>query len=332
MRYPVQPRAAVPPLQMSSAPTDQPSVSVVVPTLNAEPFLPDLMSALSVQQPAPPREIIIIDSESTDDTRSIAGSFPGVRVETIADFSHGRARNLGARLAQTDIVVFMSQDAAPADESWLAGLVDPMADPNVVATFSRQVPRNDASPMERHFLATHFPADRAVYAKRNGQKHLMFQRGFFLSNVSSAVRCSEAREHPFDESLIMSEDQQFARDVLMAGHAVVYAPGSIVIHSHHYSFGGAAGRYFDSVYSLTKIFPKHSLSYSVAMGVRYLRGEAWMMLRKHPMQIPRYFWYVVAKTTGTFLGHFAEKLPRSLARGISVHPEHWTNKTSAGGT
>ena len=46
----------------------------------------------------------------------------------IADFSHGRARNLGAREAKGEIVVLLTQDAVPADRAWLARLLEPFAD------------------------------------------------------------------------------------------------------------------------------------------------------------------------------------------------------------
>ena len=299
------------------------TVSVVIPTLNAEAWLPDLLKALGKQKPLPPDEVIIIDSESTDSTRHVANGFPKTRVETITNFSHGRARNMGVRLAQGEFIVLMSQDAVPLDEYWLCNLLDTFANPHVAAAFSRQVPRDGASPMEEFFLATHFPSSDTIYTQRKGHESLMFQRDVFFSNVSSAIRRSVALQHPFDESLIMSEDQQFARDVILAKHVVAYNPRSIVTHSHNYTFRSAVGRYFDSVYSLRQIFPRHSLVVSCKMGLYYLSREAVEIVRNHPSQAPRYAMYVAAKSLGTLLGHIAERIPSELAARISLHPRYW---------
>jgi rhamnosyltransferase len=130
-------------------------------------------------------------------------------------------------------------------------------------------------------------------------------------------------KHPFDPRLIMSEDQQFARDIIQAGFAIAYAPDSVVIHSHNYTCLQAFRRYFDSVYSLTQIFPRHDLKASVGMGTHYLRQEVWMMLH-HPSWLFHYTGYVFAKTLGTILGHFADKLPLWILKRVSLHAYYWT--------
>ncbi|MDP2991389.1 MAG: glycosyltransferase, partial [Kiritimatiellota bacterium] len=86
-------------------------ISVVIPVLNAASTLPALLEALAGQYPSPPDEIVLVDSLSTDDTRRIALAQANVRVVPLARFSHGRARNLGAREATGEIIVLMTQDA-----------------------------------------------------------------------------------------------------------------------------------------------------------------------------------------------------------------------------
>jgi rhamnosyltransferase len=298
------------------------SISVVIPVLNAGKYLPTLLPAILGQKPVAPGEIILVDSMSKDETREVAARFPEVRVVPIEKFSHGGARNLGAREARGEIVVLMTQDALPQDETWLAKLLAPMSDPKVAATYSRQVPYPDASPMERYFLHTHFPPGPAVKREKQGDETLHLGNVFF-SNVAAALRRDLLLKFPFDETLIMSEDQQVSRDLLHAGYSVVYAPDSIVTHSHNYSLGTVFRRYFDSVYSLTVIFKEHDMGTSASMGFRYLGQEAWHMLSRHPLWLPYYFCYTVMKTTGTLAGHFAEKLPRGMVKKLSMHAYHW---------
>ena len=300
----------------------QRDASVVIPVLNAARYLPALLEAFRTQKPAPPREVILVDSHSTDDTRDMAATRAGVRIVPIGQFSHGRARNLGAREAGGDIVVLMTQDALPRDDHWLAKLLEPFADGQVAAVFSRQLPRADAHPMERFFLETHFPPGPPVRRQKKPGAPLTFPDVFF-SNVSAAVRRDVLLRHPFDETLIMSEDQQFARDILNAGYATLYQPESVVYHSHAYTLREVFKRYFDSVHSLTVIFPKHGLGSSASIGVPYLMREMRHMVVRHPRRIPYYFLYTVAKTAGTVMGHFAPVLPRFLLRRLSLHSYHW---------
>lgn len=299
-----------------------PSVSVVIPTRNAAPFLPRLLEALFSQEPAAPAEVVLVDSLSTDATCEAALSDARVRVVPIADFSHGRARNLGAREAQGEIVVLLTQDAEPADRRWLSALLAPFSDPQVVAAYSRQVPKDDANPMERFFLENRFPPGPAVRRVRTGERPLSLEDVFF-SNVSAAIRRETLLRYPFDEALIMSEDQQFSRDVIAAGYAVCYQPESVVRHSHNYSLAVCFRRYFDSVYSLTTIFPGHKLGKTASIGSRYLVSEVRTMLIKYPLWFPYYCVYNLSKIGGSLAAHVAEVLPRRLSRAMSLHRYYW---------
>lgn len=314
-------------MSATAAPAGQ-RVSVVIPVLNAGPYLKALLKALLAQRPEPPGEIILVDSNSADNTRDIAAAFPSVRVLPISDFSHGRARNMGAREAKGDIIALMTQDALPRDSSWLSALLEPFADPAVGAAYSRQTPRPDAPLTEIFFLGYHFPDGPAIRREKKGAEQLSFQTVFF-SNVSAAIRRGLLLRFPFDENLIMSEDQQFSRDIMNAGFAVVYQPKSVVIHSHNYSLKTVFRRYFDSVYSLTVIFRDHGIGTSAAIGLRYLRKEFAWMLTRHPLRLPYYALYVTAKASGTAAGHFAEKMPDWLLRRLSLHSYHWRRKSAA---
>jgi rhamnosyltransferase len=306
----------------ANLPSPAPRVSVVIPVLNAAAYLPALLAALFAQQPAAPHEVILVDSLSTDNTREIGRAHDKVRIVPIPRFSHGAARNLGAREAEGEIVVLLTQDALPRDQAWLAALLRHFADPKIGAVYSRQIPRPDAPPTEKFFLNYHFPADQPRRRIKSADRPLTLPDVFF-SNVSAAVRRSLLLQYPFDETLIMSEDQQFARDLIAAGYAIVYEPESAVIHSHRYSLVTAFRRYFDSVYSLTVIFPRHDMKTSAAMGGSYLKKELAFILKNYPRYFPYYCLYTLAKTGGTVAGHFAPHLPRFLLRRLSLHSYHW---------
>jgi rhamnosyltransferase len=74
------------------------------------------------------------------------------------------------------------------------------------------------------------------------------------------------------------------------------------------------------------IFPRHGLDTSASMGLEYLAKEAGHIARHHPLTLPRYVLYTAMKTLGTIAGHFAERLPRRLARQLSLHRYHWAER------
>jgi rhamnosyltransferase len=298
------------------------SVSVIIPVFNAAEYLPPLFAALAGQQPAAPAEIILIDSASTDATRALAAQSPLARVIPIADFSHGRARNLGAQAARGEILVFLSQDALPADAHWLAALLAPFADDQVAAVYSRQVPRSKTKPMELFFLEERFPDGQPEFRRKREGETLTLERVFF-SNVSAAIRRAVLLRYPFDETLVMSEDQKLVKTIMEAGGTIVYQPRSVALHSHNYSLADTFRRYFDSVYAFRQIFPQHTFGASSSVGLRYIRRETGFICRRFPLWLPYYALYNCAKAAATFAAHRADKMPRRWARRCSLQKYFW---------
>jgi rhamnosyltransferase len=126
-------------------------VSVVVPTLNAGPEFEELLEKISIQEGDFEREVIVVDSGSTDGTVELARRY-GARVHQIRkeEFNHGATRNLGVSLARGEYVALTVQDAVPLDERWLGAMVENFErDERVAGVYSRQIPRPDASPLTR---------------------------------------------------------------------------------------------------------------------------------------------------------------------------------------
>src|ERR1700679_318967 len=90
------------------------NASIVIPVRNAMQFADQQVQAIA-RQSLVPQQIIIIDSESTDgspDTYRKAGC----NVVTIqkSTFNHGATRNLGWKMCESDIIIFLTHDSIPA--------------------------------------------------------------------------------------------------------------------------------------------------------------------------------------------------------------------------
>lgn len=298
--------------------------SIVIPTLNAGRYLPALFQAFDAQPEAVETEIVLVDSASDDDTATLAEAHPRTRLIPISrvSFTHGYSRNMGVQAATGDVIIFLSQDALPIGADWQAGLLAPFAAPATGAAFCRQIPYPDTNPIEQTFIAYWFPGETRITRGTITQPRELRFLDVFFSNVCSAARRDLLIDHPFDEHIIMSEDQQFARDILRAGHDLVYTAESVVRHSHTYSLKQIFQRYFDSAYSLTAIFD-HTMGESVKAGRGYLPHEFRTIVTRYPTWIPYYVLYFLAKGSGVFAGHLAPYLPRRLARACSMHKRFW---------
>ena len=84
-------------------------VSVVVPTLNEEEHIGDLLSDLAAQTRRP-EEVIVVDGNSSDGTIGVVETFPEIEL-LVNSPSVSQQRNLGGRKARGDLLVFLDADA-----------------------------------------------------------------------------------------------------------------------------------------------------------------------------------------------------------------------------
>lgn len=211
------------------------SISVVIPTLNAESSLDALLSALE-SQGKKPDEILVIDSSSTDQTVQIAKRHPAVRTMVIpqAQFNHGGTRDLGVQNTQGDLIVFMTQDAVPASDRLLEKLTEPLAEEKTVAAYARQLPKAEASAREKLVRAFNYPSQSERHTLADLPEKGI--KTFFLSDVCAAYRRKEYLElGGFEQDVTTNEDMFYAARAIRAGYAIAYAAEAEVYHSHDFS-------------------------------------------------------------------------------------------------
>jgi len=277
---------------------------------------------ITVQDVSDTVEIVVVDSGSSDNSVEIARSH-GASVYEIpaASFTHGGSRNYGAARAGGDILVFISQDAAPIANDWLAQLVAPLHEDEALAgVYGRQLAHEGARPTEVYFLDFLYgPTWRRQEIDHGGQLSMDVT---LFSNVNSAVRRSAWEAMPFAEDIVMSEDQEWSRRALQAGYALEYRPEAAVRHSHNYTLWSAFQRFFDSGVSSRRAYlPQNAESGRVLrrQAVSYLRGEfVWLWRTNQAAWIPYAVVYEAAKALGLVLGIYYTRLPAWLSRRLSA--------------
>ncbi len=209
-----------------------PSVCVLMRTKNSETTLGQALVGLFGQR-APGFELVVVDSGSTDATRSIAAQFPA-RLACIEASAYLPGRVLNRAIAETraEIIVFQNSDVVPLDSEALARLLSAFDDPLVDAAFARQLPRPEAEGWVRRDYASAFPA--------NG----MAPDWMPYSLPFAAMRRSAWQKRPFYERAWGSEDAEWGHAAKRAGKTIRYVSEARVMHSHNYTLSELYGRRF----------------------------------------------------------------------------------------
>jgi rhamnosyltransferase len=297
-------------------------ISVIIPTHNAEPYIHDLLKSLREQ--TADCEIVVIDSSSRDNTVRIADSYNvKTRIIVKGQFDHGGTRNLAVREARGDIIVFLTQDAIPANEYFLERLIKPLADPQIAATYGRQIPRVNAKPTEKFTRSFNYP-DTPLLKDMNSISKLGIKT-FFFSNVCSAIRKTQFEKlRGFREKVIMNEDMLFAGNLIKSGYKIAYVPEAVVIHSHNYSWVMQFKRYFD-----IGVFLKNNsreLHYTKAdnVGVEFLKEEIFHLYRNGDyIWLPYVLGEAISKYIGYKIGQRFSLIPNRMRRKLSMHSSYW---------
>lgn len=110
------------------------SLSIVIPALNEEKYLGETLERvkeavkeLEGSSSCPMVQIIVVDNGSTDRTADVARSF-GAIVVPESERNIGKARNVGARAAEGEVVLFLDADTL-IPPALLSRIVEIMSDP-----------------------------------------------------------------------------------------------------------------------------------------------------------------------------------------------------------
>ena len=230
------------------------AVTVAIPVRNGGGLLGEVLESLTAQRVDRTVELLVADSGSTDGSAQLARRHGAEVIDVpVGQFSHGGTRNLLVRRASGSHVALLTQDAVPADDRWLARLLEGFevaADVGLV--FGRYRARPDATVMVRRELDEWFdslaPEVRGLPDLADGDG----TRSLFFTDANGCVARAAWEHVPFRE-VAYAEDQLLARDMLSAGYAKVYRPNAAVIHSHDYSPFDQLRRSFDEWRGLREV-------------------------------------------------------------------------------
>lgn len=300
------------------------TVTVIIPTYKPGASFRRLMKKLSIQT-YPIEKIIIMNTEQQYWKDALIQDVRQAEVHHItkAEFDHGKTRAMGAAMAKSDIFVYFTQDAVPADDLVVEHLVKAFQDESVGAAYGRQLPNLDCKFIEAYTRGFNYPKNSSV--KRKSDLPKLGIKTYFCSNVCSAYRKPVYEKMGgFITRTIFNEDMIMAAHMVQAGYGIAYQADAKVFHSHNYSYTQQFCRNFDLAVSQAdhpEIFADIS---SESEGIRLVKKTAaYLMQEKKPWLIPDLILASGFKFLGYKAGQNYKKLPKSLIRKFTMNPSYW---------
>ncbi len=310
--------------------TARADVALCIPTLNAGRWVERMVAAVRTQT-LQPRDFIVIDSSSTDGSPK-RWAAADARVVTIErdDFDHGGTRNRFLDLTDAAVLLFLTQDAVPADASAFDTLVAGLTErPETGLAYGRQLPHPGARPMARAHRAFNYPPTPAYRTDKDIAA--LGVRAAFSSNAFAAYRRAALDAvGRFPDPIVGSEDRFVAARLLQHGWAIAYVPEARVEHSHDDSYADNVRRYFDiGAFQSSQPWFEAYLGRPDREGRRLVEAQI-AALRRDGVTAARarVLSHAAASWVGFRLGRSHRRLPGAVAARLSTAPAYFRHRKS----
>ena len=302
------------------------TVDVIIPVSYPDEKLQKILDRLE-KQTHPVERIIVINTDEAGFPKNLRWP-ANMEVYHIApeEFDHGATRDMAARKSTADLMLFMTQDAVPADTHLVEYLAKAFDDPLVAAAYARQLAKKTDSAIERFTRNFNYPAESRV--KTQADIQALGIKTYFCSNSCAMYRKSTYEElGGFLPEAIFNEDMVYAAGALDAGYAVSYCADALVYHSHNYSGRQQFHRNFDLGVSQAEHPEIFEGVPSEGEGIRLVKRSLGYLIRTgHFWLIPQLIWQSGMKYAGYFLGKRYRKLPRKVVLACTMSPYYWNRK------
>ncbi len=300
------------------------TVDVIIPTYKPDDKFEKLIDMLE-QQSYPIERIIVMNTNEKLFHPQNIGKYNNIRIEHIEakDFDHGGTRDQAAKKSNSDIMIFMTQDAIPENQYLIEHLVQAFDLEEVGAAYARQLPEDNCSEIEKFTRSFNYPDIDSI--KSQADIDTLGIKTYFCSNVCAAYKKElYISLGGFIKHTIFNEDMIFAGRIIQSGMKIAYCANATVIHSHNYTNVQQLRRNFDLAVSQRD-------NPEVFYGIKSENEGKKLVIQtaKHCCQIGKP-WLIVElimksgfKYIGYKLGLAYDRLPMWLVRKLTMNKEYW---------
>jgi glycosyltransferase involved in cell wall biosynthesis len=216
-------------------------LSIIIPTLNEEEYLPLLLESIK-KQDFTDYEVIVADANSKDKTIEIAKNY-GCKI--ISGGLPAKGRNEGAKVAKSDLFLFIDADMFFPSSGFLTELIKEFKKRELEVAGFASYPVTDC------FTSNNIPKskriDRECYRIYNfwakiSQKILPYAGGVILAKKEIHQKIGG-----FDEEMKLAEDHTYARKAAKLGKFGFLSISPILISSRRFERDGRLKTYLKYV-------------------------------------------------------------------------------------
>src|SRR5881628_2275621 len=231
-----------------------PKISVVIPTKNRSALLAETIDRVESQTiPGDHYEVLVIDNASTDDTRAIleqkAGIYPNLKFDFQKKPGAAATRNVGIRLANSDLILFIDDDVQAEPALLQAHLDCHIQNPNSSVIGAVSMPWGDTPDPFLKYLRDHRILN--PYTPSKGPIDFSY---YHTGNVSTPLQAL-LDVGCFNENFRMygMEDIELGYRLEQAGCRMAFAPNARAVHYRFPSYHDFIGRSEPPGYSLGQL-------------------------------------------------------------------------------
>lgn len=302
------------------------SVDLIIPVYHPDKKFHQLLTMIDQQTKKPDRILLLHTIEVPEEGLPLP-KVTNLNIEVYPidkkAFDHGGTRRYGASLSDADILMFMTQDAVPVDEYLIEKLLAPYQEPQVAATYGRQLPAEDSDLLECYTRSFNYPKKSRIKSSEDLDE--LGIKTFFCSNVCATYRNEVyQRLGGFVERTIFNEDMIMAFGLIGAGYRIAYTAEAKVVHSHRYSYLQQFTRNFDLGVSHKEYAELFKSVKSESEGIRLVKQSIkYLMKHKNYLLIPDLILNSGFKYLGYRLGVNYTKLPKRFVIHCSMNKAYW---------
>ena len=181
-------------------------------------------------------EIVIVDNNSNDKTIDIvkffaenpnlnneANNYSKIKIVNIANYSPGRALNLGVKSASKKYIMILSAHC----------ILKKFNEVNIIkdleknsCVFGNQIPVWNGKKISKRYLWSHFSN------KKTKNMYSELEKRYFLHNALAVYKKDTLKRFPFDENLTSKEDRYWANKIIKKKMNFIYDPELIAEHQY----------------------------------------------------------------------------------------------------
>ena len=301
------------------------TVDVIIPAYHPGKEFATLIKRLE-KQSVPIHRIIVMNTEESMWNKEWEKLSDVMEIHHLAksEFDHGGTRAQAAELSDADVMIFMTQDAMPADRELLAELLKALEqDENIAAAYARQLPNAECSFVERYTRAFNYPDRSVVKTKEDMDQYGV--KTFFCSNVCAAYKKDiYQKQGGFVRRTIFNEDMIYAGGLIQEGYRIAYAAEAKVIHSHNYNCMQQFHRNFDLGVSQAEHPEIFEGVPSEGEGMRLVKKTLSHLVRSGKIWlIPGFVLQCAGKYAGYLAGKNFRRLPKKFVLWCTMSPNYW---------